>query len=140
MEARPQMNSAIELHDSECLAIEQNSIGAGALVLDAYVHRSNGEPSETPGEGGIQRVRFSVEAMSVSGRIGTLPATIYNGSLNIGGASLDLIPLPFESAQSCNLRLSLLDGEDFCITGKAVRVTPEGEFRFVEHVEFSTKK
>lgn len=133
------MNSAIELHDSECLAIELNSPGAGALVLDAYVHRSYGEPCKTPGEGGIQRVRFSVEAMSVSGRIGTLPATIYSGFLIVGGSNVDLIPLPFESTQSFKLRLSFLDGDDFCITGKAVRVTPEGEFRFVEQVDFSRK-
>lgn len=131
------MNTAIELHDSTCLAIEFDSAGNGALVVDAYVYRSDGKPCETPGEGGVQRVQFYIDSISMSGRICTLPATIYEGSMSIGDSSLDLIPLPFESDKSCNLRLALLDNGDFCIAGKAVRVTPIGDFRFVEHVDFS---
>ncbi|HEU5351231.1 MAG TPA: hypothetical protein VFU55_06510 [Terracidiphilus sp.] len=131
------MNSAIELHDSECLVVESDSVGNGTIVLDAYVHRSDGEPCKTPGEGGVQRVRFFVEFMRVVGEVGTLPGTIYGGSLEIDGSNLDLIPLPFSSVGSCNLRLSILDGSDFYITGKNMQVISEGDFRFVEHNDFS---
>lgn len=131
------MDSAVELHDSECLAVEMDLTGNGAIILDAYVHRSDGEPCKAPGEGGMQRVRFHVESMKVVGEVSALPATIYDGLLNVGGSSLNLIPLPFESVGTCDLRLSLLDGGDFHITGKAMRITPEGDFRFVEQTNFT---
>lgn len=132
------MNYAIELHDSECLAFELDSNGDVLLTLDAYIHRSDGVPCNTPGEGGNQRVCFLFESAIVSRRFGGLPAIIRNGALILGESSLDLIPLPFEMHGSCNLMLEFLDdAQSIYISGKSVRVVPDGEFRFVESVDFT---
>jgi hypothetical protein len=48
------MNAVIEMHDSECIAIELDDKGGGLVLLDAYVHRSEGEPLVSPHEGGYQ--------------------------------------------------------------------------------------
>jgi hypothetical protein len=136
------MNSALEFHDSECLAIEFDSGGNVVVTLDAYVHRTEGEPGHSPGDGGMQRVRISIESTAKPGEIGTLPASIYDGSLLTASNSCPvLVPLPFQLAEPCELTLELFDDDarTIQITGNNVSVTPEGEFRFVEHVDFSAE-
>jgi hypothetical protein len=39
------------------------------VLFDAYVHRTNGEPGVAPDEGGVQRIRMKVEAMTVEGQV-----------------------------------------------------------------------
>ena len=136
------MNSALEFHDSECLAIEFDSVGNVVVTLDAYVHRTEGEPGQSPGDGGMQRVRISIASTARLGEIGTLPASIYDGSLLTTSNSCPaLVPLPFQSAESCELKLELFDNDarTIQITGNNFSVTPEGEFRFVEHFNFSAE-
>ena len=58
------MKSAIELHDSECPAIDLDSTGNGAVILVASVHRTDGEPGLSPGEGGMQRVIIAIESLT----------------------------------------------------------------------------
>jgi len=133
------MNIAIELHDSECLAVESGEGGQGFVLLEAYVHRSEGEPGESPGAGGVQRMRFKVDAMVVDGEVGDLPASIYEGSLAIG-TSVQNNMLLFPAAYSDNVRLRLMLSEDarvIVVSGTGVSIEPEGEFRFVETVDFS---
>lgn len=38
------MNAVIEMHDSEFVAIEFDEKGGGFVLLDAYVHRGDGDP------------------------------------------------------------------------------------------------
>jgi hypothetical protein len=130
------MKSAIEFHDSECLAIEKDFHGNGAVILDAYVHRTDGDPGVSPGEGGTQRARFSFESITIDGEIGPLPAIIYGGSLMFGGACFDyLVPVPSDFSGNVSLTLELLyDSRSVTIAGKNVSIRPEEEFRFVEAV------
>jgi hypothetical protein len=131
---KPTMTSAIELHDSECLRIEHDADGNGAVILDAYVHRSAGVPGLTPGEGGEQTVRITIESMVVSGEMGPLPATIASGSLTCGGSQVDdLLPLPSEYAGDQSMTLVLRDdARTISVAGKNMSIRPEGEFRFIE--------
>src|SRR5882757_2425048 len=78
------MNQAIAMHDSECRAVEVGEEGRGSVLLDAYVHRTAGEPGVSPGEGGVQRIRIKIDAMTVEGDVGTLPSYVYEGSLTVG--------------------------------------------------------
>jgi hypothetical protein len=64
------MSAVIEMHDSECIAVELDENGGGFVLLDAYVHRGDGEPLIAPHEGGVQRIRFKIEAMTIEGEIG----------------------------------------------------------------------
>jgi hypothetical protein len=104
------MNAAIEMHDSECLAVEVDGQGSGFVLLDAYVHRTEGDPVISPGEGGIQRVRIKVGSAAVEGDIGPLPATIYEGSLVVGNSTQDnIVPFPASYAEEFQLKMMLSD-------------------------------
>ena len=78
------MNAVIEMHDSECIAIELDEKGGGLVLLDAYVHRSEGEPLTSPHEGGYQRIRIKGEGVTIEGAMGDLPTWIYEGALIVG--------------------------------------------------------
>lgn len=102
------MNSAIELHDSEGLRVEAVGDGTGFVLLDAYVHRSEGRPGWEAGEGGFQRVRLTFENMAIDGLVGELPAYIYEGSLATGDAVLyNLIELPASYSGKAVFKLML---------------------------------
>jgi hypothetical protein len=133
------MNSAIELHDSECLAVGVDELGQGFVLLDAYVHRTEGEPGVAPGEGGEQRLRIKVRAMTVEGDVGDLPAYIYEGSLTVEAVVQDNM-VPFPAVYSGPVRLSLMLSDDarvVTIAGAGISIEPEGEFRFIEPVDFA---
>jgi hypothetical protein len=133
------MNMAIELHDSECLAVESNGRNQGSVLFDAYVHRTVGEPGVTPGEGGIHRIRPSSDAMSVKGVMGELPALIYEGSLAIATFVQDNL-VPFPATYSESFRLSLMFADDarvLVVSGIGLSIESEREFQFVEPGDFS---
>jgi hypothetical protein len=133
------MNAAIEMHDSECLAIERDGKVHGSVVLDAYVHRTEGEPGVTPGEGGVQRIRIRVAKMVIEGEVGDLPACIYEGSLNFERTVQDNM-LPFPATYSEPVRISMMlspDARVVVIAGSEISIEAEGEFKFVETVDFS---
>jgi hypothetical protein len=127
------MNSAIELHDSECLAIEAGNDCKGSVLLDAYVHRSEGRPGWEEGEGGIQRVRVVFENITIDGMVGSLPAYIYEGSLEIGDVVFDnLIELPASYAGAVRLKVMLSeDARILVVSGTAATILAESEFRCV---------
>jgi hypothetical protein len=132
------MNSAIEIHDSKCLAIEVGELGQGSVLFDAYVHRTNGEPGVAPGEGGVQRIRMKVEAMTVEGQVGELPSYLFEGSLTIGTSIQDNI-VPFPAVYSEGIRLSMTlspDARVVVVYGNGLSIEAEAEFRFVELVDF----
>ncbi len=128
------MNSAIELHDSECLQVEVGDDGTGFVLLDAYVHRSEGRPGWEAGEGGIQRVRLTFQNVAINGLVGDLPAYIYEGSLATGDAVLDnMIELPASYPEESIFKIMLSeDARVLTVSGTNVNLLIEGEFRYVE--------
>ena len=135
------MNVAIEMHDSECLAVEVNESGHGFVLFDAYVHRTEGEPGVAAGEGGVQRIRMKVEQMTIEGVVGKLPAYVYHGSLTIGSSVQDnMVPFPAASSGPVRLRMMLSgDARIVTILGTGISVEPEGEFEYVEQFEPPSK-
>jgi hypothetical protein len=133
------MNTAIEMHDSVCLAVELDGCGRGSVLLDAYVHRTEGKTGRAAGEGGVQRIRVSVEGMTVDGEVRDLPANIYQGSFTIGESTQDNI-VPFPATYSESISLSMILSDDarvVTVSGTRAALEAEGEFRFVELVDFS---
>ena len=131
------MNVAIEMHDSKCLTVECNELGWGSVLLNAYVHRSDGEAGSARGEGGYQLIRVKIEAMTVEGEVGELPAWIYDGSLAVGESLQDDL-IPFPTAHSGSVRLSMTLSDDarvITLSGIAVSIEPEGDFRYLEPFE-----
>lgn len=128
------MNVAVEMHDSECLAVERDDPGSGFVLLDAYVHRTEGIPGVDPGEGGSQRIRIRIEAMTVEGEIGQLPADIYEGSLTIGSVIQENM-IPFPATYSDPVRLTLMlsiDARVIVLSGTGLAIESEGEFQYIE--------
>ena len=132
------MNSEIELHDSECVSIEQDQQGNGTVILSAYVHRYECALGEAPHEGGEQRIRMTIDSIAVSGEVGELPATIYDGSLTVGPSRLGLIPFPARHEGSVTLTMILSDdARQVEMTGIAIEIFSESTFRFIERVDFT---
>jgi hypothetical protein len=128
------MNVAIEMHDSACVAVEVNTEGQGFVLLDAYVHRTEGDPGRASGEGGLQRIRVKMGSMTVSGSVGELPAYVYKGSLTVGETIQDnMVPFPAEYSEAVRLKMMLSDDARVVVVcGSGASIDAEGEFRFVE--------
>lgn len=133
------MNQAIEMHDSECLAVEVDEEGRGSVLLDAYVHRTADELGSHRGEGGVQRIRMKIDAMTVEGDVGVLPAYVYMGSLTVGNSvQYNMVPFPTAYRETVHLSMTLLDdGRVILVSGNGISIEVEGEFRFIETVDFT---
>lgn len=133
------MNSEVELHDSDCVSIETDSQGNGTVILNAYVHRYEGECGDWPHEGGEQGIRMTIDSMTVSGETGGLPSTILDGSLTVGQLTLNnVIPFPARHEGPVALTMTLIDNaRQVEITGRSIAIAPEGVFRFIERVDFT---
>jgi len=127
------MNAAIEMHDSECLAVEIGESGDGSVLFNACVHRTDGQPGVSPGEGGVQRIRMKIEGMTIQGDMGGLPAYIYEGSLAIGASVQGMIPIPAVYSDTVRLSMTLSDdARVVTVLGSRISIESEGEFRYVE--------
>jgi hypothetical protein len=136
------MNAVIEMHDSACIALDMDENGGGFVLLDAYIHRSEGDPLMSPHEGGLQRIRVKFENMTTQGVVGDLPAVIYEGSLSVGAEVQGNI-VPFPAAYAEPVRLSMMLSEDarvVIVYGSGLSIEPESDFRFVEKIDFSSRK
>jgi hypothetical protein len=74
--------------------------------------------------------------------VGDLPAVIYEGSLVIGAETQGNI-VPFPVAYKKPIRLSMMLSDDarvVVVSGNGISIEPEGNFRFVETVDFSSSK
>lgn len=131
------MNSAIEWHDSELIAINTVSAHDSVIVVDAYVHRSVETPGVSRGEGGIQRVRINMRSVRIEGDAGELPATIYDGTLGLGGEEhRNLIAFPLLFTGSASLALTFLD-RVLLVSGEHISIEADGDFRFIEIFDFT---
>jgi len=133
------VNQAIELHDTECLAVEVDDRGLGSVLLDAYVHRTVGEPGISPGEGGVQRIRMRFSAMAIKGDVGLLPAYVYEGSLTVGSTvQNNMVRFPASSSETAALSMMLSDDARIVVvSGSTISIETESNFRFVEPVDFT---
>ena len=133
------LNQAIELHDTECLAVEVDDQGCGSVLLDAYVHRTEGQPGISPGEGGVQRIRVKFGAMTIKGEVGPLPSYVYEGSLTVWSTVQDnMVPFPASSSEAATLSMMLSDDARIVVvSGVTISIEAESDFRFVETVDFT---
>jgi len=79
--------------------------------------------------------------MVIEGELGELPACIYEGSLNFEHSVQDNL-LPFPATHSGPARISMMlspDARVVVVSGSEISIQAEGEFRFVEAVDFSGK-
>lgn len=125
------MNAAVELHDSQVLAVE--SVGGAVVVrLAAYVHRSDGRPGFDPGSGWSQAVELVFARGEVEERPAGLPCTLDDGVVS-GAVTFDgLVPLPASVESSVTFEARGLYGERLVVRGARLEVVSVGEASFVE--------
>jgi hypothetical protein len=135
------MRSAIELHDSTVLRV--NNEGNDVVIdLDAYLHRSEGEPGRDPGTGWTQLARFRLSEGHVRcdpGDIGSFE--ILHGSLRVGEELFgNVLPVPLAREARVEVALEgfVLDGDaegqdvSLRADGCAIEVMLVGAPSFVE--------
>lgn len=127
-----QPNAAIELHDSDLIALSHELAG---LILDlrAYVHRSHGIPGTDPGTGWLQPASIILANGRLSGPKPVLPCTIADGEIEAGGQSFrNLIPCPFASEDEAAIDLILASGQTLHIDADQITIVFNGEAEFIE--------
>lgn len=112
------MSDGLELHDSRVDHIEW--AGGAALVHFslAYIHKSKGKPGRDPGTLWSQEADLILLEASASEPWPTLPNTISDGFLEVGGIRHELIPLPFHRKVGARLYLQFTDDAAMEIVGK----------------------
>lgn len=124
------MREAIELHDSKVTAIA--TAGSSARVaIQAYLHRSEGEPGTSPGTGWIQQAELRLEGVEVRNPAPT-ELDVLDGFVEVAGRRYaNLVPLPFDVTGPVRV---LLDGPQgvFEASATAARFALVGDARCVE--------
>ncbi len=125
------MNAAVELHDSEVVAVE-SAVGAVVVRLAAYVHRSEGQPGFDAGTGWSQPVTLVFAGGVVDERPAVLPCTLDDGFVS-GGVVLDgLLPVPESVGSPVRFEARGLYGERLVVRGTGLEVVAAADGVFVE--------
>lgn len=112
------MRSGLELYDSRVSQIELADGVATIAFSHAYIHKSKGTPGKDPGTGWSQEVRLVMLEAQTPGPLPSLPNTISEGFLEVGGIRHEIIPLPFMRKVGARLHLVFVDGATIEVTGK----------------------
>jgi hypothetical protein len=99
----------------------------------AYIHKSSGTPGKDPGTGWSQEVQLVLASATHSEALPTLPNTISEGYLEVGGIHHAFVPLPFSRRGRATLVLVFIDGTRFEVTGERPVVELIGAAKFLEN-------
>ena len=127
------MKAALEFHDSR---IDQISLAGGVATIHfphAYIHRSSGTPGKDPGTGWSQEVQLVLDSATHSGAMPSLPNTISDGYLEVGGIRHELVPLPFSRRGAATLALVFTDGTRLEVSGERPAIELIGVAKFLEN-------
>ena len=125
------MNEAIELHDSELVAVSFSD-GEAVVSFSAYIHRSTGTPGVDAGSGWSQPATLAIASASMSSVV-ELPLSVADGSLRIGDALHDnCIPSNGTFDGPIELHLHFHLSESLTIRGERLTIALHGEPSYVE--------
>ena len=111
------MRSGLELHDSRVSHIELLDGVAAIYFSHAYIHKSKGTPGRDRGTGWSQEARLLLSEVQAPEPWPTLPNTISEGFLEVGGIRHEVIPLPFRRKVPAELYLVFVDGAELELIG-----------------------
>jgi hypothetical protein len=107
----------MELHDSRVSHIDVSGGVASVHFSHAYIHKSAGAPGTDSGTGWSREARLVFSEVQSFGSMPSLPNTICEGFLEVGGIKHHLIPLPFRRKVAATLSLVFVDGTELEIVG-----------------------
>jgi hypothetical protein len=127
-----QLHKAIELHDTTVVSVFE--VGTQiVVVLQAYVHTSNGRPAWDAGSGWVQAAVLTFFEGRIEGTLPDLPADIWEGDLIVDGEVLqNAVPIPLSHIGEVVLKLQLAAPESLIIRGEGANLTLIGEAVYVE--------
>src|SRR5947207_1455017 len=113
-----ELGSGLELHDSRVDGVDLSGSNAIVHFSHAYIHKSKGTPGRDTGTGWSQEASLVLSEFTVLGELPTLPNTISDGFLEVGGIKHVLLALPFKRKVDAKLYLVFADGGRLEIVGK----------------------
>jgi hypothetical protein len=131
-------NLAVEFHDSVLEGATITADGASVLLLDAYVHRSNGRPGFDAGTGWTQAATIVLQGFS-----GEAPQfmTISVGRLIAGGRAYEnVVPVPLEAHCATRIELQGTRGELATLTGESIAMMVTAAAKYVEEFEGAARQ
>lgn len=127
------MGSGLELYESR---ISQINIVEGAATIHfshAYIIKSKGRPGRDSGTGWSQSARLILtEVKDCRSGQWSLPSTIAEGYLEVGGIKHEIIPLPFRRKVATRLYLLLSEGGELDLLGSRSCIELLGSPIFLE--------
>ena len=104
------MRNSLELADSRISGVGLSDGIATVHFSHGYIHKSAGSPGKDRGTGWSQEAQLVLSEVATLGSMPSLPNTIAEGFLEVGGIRHDLIPLPFKRRVGARLHLVFVDG------------------------------
>lgn len=127
------MSSGLELYDSRIGQIEILDGMAAIYFSHAYIHKSKGKPGRDGGTGWSQEARLVLSGVEDQPFLQvSLPNTIAEGFLEVGGIRHEIIPLPFKRKVGARLHLSFVDGGVLTLVGSGPFIELLGPPIFLE--------
>jgi hypothetical protein len=111
------LRSALELADSRVSHIDLSDGVAAIYFSYACIHKSQGSPGKDRGTAWSQEARLVLSEVEDPAAWPSLPNTISEGFLEVGGIRHELIPLPFKRRVEAKLYLVFIDGVELAMVG-----------------------
>jgi hypothetical protein len=129
------MHSALSLADSHVSFINLWDGNATIFFSHAYIHKAKGRPGKEAGSSWSQEAELVLFDVTVFGSLPSLPNTITDGFLEVGGIKHELIPLPFERKVAAILSLEFVDGSVVSIAGRKPNIELLGRPTYLEEYD-----
>jgi hypothetical protein len=126
------VNAAIEIHDSELVAVVITRKKVIIQLSPAYVHRSAERPGIDAGSGWNQSVDIVFVSGIVEGRLPNLPSTLDDGGITGSVNYNNLIPIPTSVSDEVCFEASTISGELIVVRGSGMEIKAVSEATYVE--------
>lgn len=128
------MPQAIELHDSEILAVKVEGRRV-VIEMKVYLHISDGNPAVDRGAGWTQLAAPILDGAIISAT-GAAPFGVVDGSIAAEGKNFDnLVPLPFDGVTAVRLEFIGDEGQRLSATADGASIQLKGAPTYVEEFE-----
>ncbi len=127
------MGSHLELYDSRVNRINWVDDVVMVHFSHAHIHKFKGKPGRDLGTSWSREAGLILREAAATGPLPTLPNTISEGYLEVGGIRHEDIPLPFKRKVDAKLYLLFVDGGQVEIIGKRPAIVLLGTPIYLEN-------
>lgn len=126
------MQFALFLDDSEVSSVTRQGETLVIRLAAASVERASLQPGLAPETGYSQGISLRLHEAAVEADASPLIGRISQAVLQVGGAALPRVPVPFETAARVRLELHLAHRSHFVASGRGLSVRFDGKANFRE--------